>query len=230
MKQLCLSFVLIGILSGQSNIGFRYDTFADIELSDQAENIINSTVMWVGQSSPVWMENNQRFSIKLLADKSVMKNNLYGWSLPNFSMFIKASRNLTLSLKMTGFSLKEDLPQVIGGGLRLNLGSDENPLWQFSADRSQINGLRDFRLNTTTLTFFRKYHIRNFTTSLGIGVNTFKGRALNFLEEIEKNIEGEKNFFNIHVSIPAFGFHLGTGLSIYSQMNILRFSLERGFH
>ena len=71
MKKIWLIYISIGILSGQNNIDFRFDTYSDIELSNQAENIINSTVMWVGHSSPVWMESNQRLSLKLMTDNSV---------------------------------------------------------------------------------------------------------------------------------------------------------------
>jgi len=230
MKKIWLIYISIGILSGQNNINFRFDTYSDIELSNQAENIINSTVMWVGHSSPVWMESNQRLSLKLMTDNSVEQDQLFGWGLPDFSMFIKASRNFTFSLKMAGFSLNEDAPQVIGGGLRLDLGDVDNPLWQFSADHTQINGLRDFHLNTTTLTFFRKFQIRNITSFLGIGVNTYKGRVLNFLEEIEKNINGEKNYFTFDISMPFLDFQLGTGLSVYPQTNTIHFSLAKGFH
>jgi len=230
MKKTWLSCVLIGILSGQNNFDFRFDTYTDIDLSDQAESIINSTVMWLGQSSPVWMESNHRINFKIMVDKGIEKNQLNRLSLPDFSMFIKASRNFTLSLKMVGFSLNDDAPQIIGGGLKLNLGDANNHLWQFSADRTHINGLRDFNLNTTTLAFFRRIQIQNITTSLGIGVNAYKGSVLNFLEEIEKNINGEKNFFTFDVSMPILGFKLGTGLSIYPQLNTIHFSLTKGFH
>lgn len=51
----------MGFLFGQSNIDFRFDTYVDGDFVTHADNIIESTAMWIGNSAPVWMEENQRF-------------------------------------------------------------------------------------------------------------------------------------------------------------------------
>ena len=218
----------MGFLFGQSNIDFRFDTYVDGDFVTHADNIIESTAMWIGNSAPVWMEENQRFYGRITG---IQQNKITGYqlSLPHFSAFVKASKNLVLSLKVVGFSINEDSPQILGGGIRLNLGDKENPKWQFIAERIHISGLRDFRLNTTSLSFARKFIFWNITSSFGFGVNAYKASTFSQIEAIPKNINKEINFISLHSTFPIRYFEIGFGLKLYTHVSTIQFSLAKGF-
>lgn len=219
-------FFFVALLAGQSGSHFRFDSFTEPIILDQATSIVKSTARLIGYSPFVKSNDNERFIFQLYGNYRSSNKSL-SLSIPGIYSSLKVSNNLSLSFKMAGFLSNEDLPQIVGAGFHLNL--DKNNVWHFSVDRSQITGLRDFKQITTTLLMDRDIKYKKLEGFIGFGVNTYKSNILNFTDELPSHLNGEMNFILYGVSIPMIGIRLGLSGRKYVSGSTIHFSLSKGF-
>ena len=186
--------------------------------SSNLKETIYSSSMWLSSSPAINPIGNNRLIFQ--AGISLIKIQDYQELLiyPMLDTGLKITKNLSITCKTYGFKSGKDSPQVLGGGVQYYFGQNDTLNWSFSIQRSDLNGLKHYRLKTITAAFRKWISLKNINMRIGIGSNTFKERS--YLEEydIPNTLEGQTNFIAINMLTPISKFIIGVELYIGTKI------------
>ena len=209
-----------------------YGQAADFNFSssppEDSKNIIHQTSLWLSEVLMINPMIQSRLAISFGQSMSVSKINNKHWLLPNFDFGYKVTENLALTSKIYGFTLNKDQPQVFGAGAQYFFG-DEEKSSVFSVNKSNLKGLKDFRLSGLTLNIQKWEKWNDALINIGIGSVFFKEVTYNSNVEIPRKIEGQTNFLSFILMKKIYGAVIGGSLKFHPQRQYISWFIQKNF-
>ena len=219
-------YFFISIVFGQG-ADFRYDNYNELELYKSAVNISKLSSLWLSDYISVKQNENKRLIVKFGFSLYPKKINDLKWILPDFNFGLRVSNNLLTSVRFYGLHLEKDSPQIVGAGIHYI--SDEDGSWMISFQRSAINGLKDFRIVSSSFNLEKHIGISKFDLFIGVGSNMIINKSYygsSFLpNKLDKNIK----YGSAKILYPFWKLRLGMGSRFSSEMILFNIFISKGF-
>ena len=202
---------------------FRYNGYNENEILLKSGNISRLSSLWLTDQISIGREVSQQLIIKIGYSKFIKKINGINWTLPDLNLSLRISNYLFISVKIYGFHLSNDSPQIHGAGIHYLLGN--NTIWMVSYQKNALNGLKDFRLVSSSLNVEYFYPFSKYELFFTLGSNTYKQSNYYFFENLPSRLDNEINFIGMKFLIPyeslKFGFFVKMNTDFFlSQISI----------
>tara|TARA_B100001996_G_scaffold374852_1_gene354028 strand:- start:418 stop:1086 length:669 start_codon:yes stop_codon:yes gene_type:complete len=220
-KIICMLFT-IGLIHGQ----VAEFNFSSNKTKEQ-KSIVYYTSFWLSEALIINPMNKSRLTVSFGQSISIPKINNRHWFLPNFDFGYKVTENLALTSKIYGFVLNHDQPQVFGSGVQYFFGDEKSSI--FSINKSDLKGLKDFRLSCLTLNIQKSKKWSDILITAGIGSNFFKEVTYGDSIEISRKIEGRINFLSLILMKQAYGAVWGGSLKLHPQRQYISWFIQKNF-
>ena len=227
MKTL-LVFILFFIsnIYGQS-ADFRYHNYEEFELNKSVAKISHLSSLWLSDHISMKRNENKRLIVKFGYSSYPKKINDIRWVLPDMNIGLIISNNLFTSVRIFGFHLEKDAPQIAGLGIHYKFG--EEGFWTVSFQKSAINGLRDFRLVSSSFNLEKYIENSKFDFFIGIGSNTVINKSYYVSSFIPNKLEENIKYASAKILYPFRIIKLGIGTRFSSDMFLFNIFISKGF-
>ena len=221
-KTICVLFA-VGIIYGQ---------FADFNFSsdkpEYSKIISYHASFWLSEILMINPMSQSRLAISFGQSISISKIKNKHWFLPNFDFGYKITENLALTSKIYGFIINKDQPQVFSAGVQYFFG-DEEKSSVFSVSKSNLKGLKDFRLSCLTLNVQKWGKWNDALINIGMGSNFFKEVTYGDNIGVPSKIEGRTNFLSFILMKEIYGAVVGGSLKFHPQRQYFSWFIQKNF-
>ena len=227
MKNQLVFFGILFSVAISQKLNFRINEFNDSEIIKKSENISYLSSLWLADQISIGPNNNNKLIIKVGYSSFLGKINNLNWVLPIFNVAFKLTDNLFVSGKYYGIHLEYDVPQINGTGLQYFFGNDYT--WVFSYQKNVLNGLKDFRLISSTYILEKNLPLSYGDLFFSVASNSYQQKNYYSSSFISNEFDGHINFIGMKILIPIKNIKVGVFANINQRHSFLQLSLSKSF-